>query len=77
MLDRANSGLEPSGDILRAILHGVAAGACQVAGRESGSDYWYGMAADQRAKATERLHAASRSRRLAAPSASSSREANP
>lgn len=56
MLDRANSGPEPSEDILRAILHGVAAGACQAAARETGSAYWAGMAQDQRKKAEMLLH---------------------
>lgn len=63
MLDRANGGPEPSEDILRAILHGVAAGACRVAARETGSAYWAGMAADQRAKARARLHQAASSPR--------------
>jgi len=42
--------------LYRAILHGVAAGACRAAARETGSAYWAGMAADQRAKARARLH---------------------
>lgn len=59
MLDRANSGREPDSEILRAILHGAAAGACRVAARETGSAYWAGMAEDQRVKAKARLrHAA-------------------
>lgn len=53
-------------DLYRAILHGAAAGACQAAARETGSAYWAGMAADQRAKANARLHqAASRRSREA------------
>lgn len=56
MLDRANSGAELDGEILRAILHGAAAGACRIAARETGSAYWAGMAEDQRVKATVRLH---------------------
>ncbi len=43
-------------DLFRAILHGVAAGACRVAARETGSAYWGGLAEDQRAKAADRLH---------------------
>lgn len=73
MLDRANSGPEPSGDILRAILHGVAAGACEVAARETGSAYWAGMAADQRAKASARLHHAASARAMACEAARTSR----
>lgn len=61
MLDRANSGPEPDGEILRAILHGAAAGACRVAARETGSAYWAGMAEDQRVKAKARLHQAASS----------------
>lgn len=45
-------------DLYRAILHGVAAGACEAAARETGSAYWSGMASDQRAKARARLHQA-------------------
>ena len=52
--------------LYRAILHGVAAGACQVAARETGSAYWAGMAADQREKARARLHQAASARALAA-----------
>ena len=58
MLDEANRGREPGEDILRAILHGVAAGACQVAAREFGSAYWAGMAVAQRTKARAYLHQA-------------------
>lgn len=42
--------------LYRAILHGVAAGACRVAARETGSAYWTGMAEDQRVKCKMRLH---------------------
>lgn len=58
-------------DLYRAILHGVAAGACQAAARETGSAYWAGMAADQRAKARARLHhaASRRSREALRPNA--------
>lgn len=59
MLDRANSGLEPCAEILRAIRHGVAAGACSVAARETGGAYWAALAADQREKAKVMLHQAS------------------
>ncbi|WP_167544783.1 hypothetical protein [Brevundimonas vesicularis] len=48
--------------LYRAILHGVAAGACQVAARETGSAYWAGMAEDQRVKARARLHQAASGR---------------
>lgn len=44
--------------LYRAILHGVAAGACQAAARETGSAYWAGMAQDQRKKAEMLLHQA-------------------
>ena len=56
MLDKANSGPEPAVEIMRAIRHGVAAGACSVAARETGSAYWAGMAEDQRGKARALLH---------------------
>lgn len=70
-IDRANGGPCPPPEILRAILHGVAAGACQTAARETGSAYWAGMAADQRAKAGVRLHQAAlrRSREALRPRA--------
>lgn len=55
MLDRANSGPEPAVEILRAIRHGAAAGACRVAARETRSAYWAGMAEDQRGKARRLL----------------------
>lgn len=51
MLDRANSGPEPSAEILRAIRHGVAAGACSVAARETGDPKWWRLAQEQREKA--------------------------
>ena len=44
--------------LYRAILHGIAAGACTVAARETRSAYWAGMAADQRGKAKVLLHQA-------------------
>lgn len=62
MLDRANSGPEPTAVVLQAILHGVAAGACRVAAREDRgrSAHWLGLANEQRAKARGALaHAAS------------------
>ncbi|WP_374322865.1 hypothetical protein [Brevundimonas sp.] len=71
MLDSANGGPEPDADILRAILHGVAAGACQVAARETGSAYWAGMAADQRGKARVLLHQAASGLRLATDNSAS------
>lgn len=67
MLDPANGGPEPSAEILRAIRHGIAAGACEVAARETRSAYWAGMAVDQREKATVLLHQAA-----AAPTACTS-----
>ncbi len=59
MLDRANSGPEPSAEILRAIRHGVAAGACSVAARETRDPKWWRLAQDQREKARGALHQAS------------------
>lgn len=70
-LDQADGGEVPPQEILRAILHSVAAGACAVAARETGSAYWACMAAEQRAKARARLHhaASRRSREALRPSA--------
>lgn len=51
MLDRANTGPEPSAEILRAIRHGVAAGACSVAARETRDPKWWRLAQEQREKA--------------------------
>jgi len=51
MLDRANSGPEPAAEILRAIRHGVAAGACSVAARETRDPKWWRLAQEQREKA--------------------------
>lgn len=56
MLDRANSGPEPSAEILRAIRHGVAAGACSVAARETRDPKWWRLAQEQREKAKGALH---------------------
>jgi hypothetical protein len=58
MLDRANSGPEPSAEILRAIRHGVAAGACSVAARETRDPKWWRLAQEQREKARCALHQA-------------------
>lgn len=58
-------------DLYRAILHGVAAGACQAAARETGSAYWAGMAQDQRKKATGLLHQAASGLRLATDNSAS------
>lgn len=57
--------------LYRAILHGVAAGACRAAARETRSAYWAGMAADQRAKAKALMHhaASRRSREALRPNA--------
>lgn len=57
-LDRANGGAEPPAEILRAIRHGIAAGACAEAARALGSDYWAQVADQQSAMARERLHQA-------------------
>lgn len=62
MLDRANSGPEPAAEILRAIRHGVAAGACRVAARATGNGAWGRKANERSAKARDMLgHAAARS----------------
>lgn len=59
MLDRANSGPEPSAEILRAIRHGVAAGACRVAARATGQALWGRKADKHSSKARAMLvHAA-------------------
>lgn len=57
-LDQANGGPCPPPEILRAILHGSATGACQVAARETGSAYWSRMAEEQRSKSRAHLHQA-------------------
>lgn len=59
--------------LYRAILHGVAAGACRVAARETGSAYWAGMAEDQREKAEVLLHQAASVRMPACAAASTSK----
>lgn len=71
MLDRANSGPEPSAEILRAIRHGVAAGACSVAARETRDPKWWRLAQEQREKARGALHHAGPSA-LTMPRATSS-----
>ncbi len=58
MLDRANSGPEPSAEILRAIRHGVAAGAWRVAGRASGQADCFSRADGHSEKARASLHQA-------------------
>ena len=59
MLDRANSGPEPTVEILQAIRHGVAAGAFRAAGRATGDDGWCRKADEQSAKVRKVLrHAA-------------------
>lgn len=58
MLKHVCSGLEPAVEILRAVRHGVAAGACAVEARETRSAYRAGMAEDQRGKAKTLLHPA-------------------
>jgi len=64
MLDRANSGPEPSAEILRAIRHAVAAGACSVAARETRDPKWWRLAQEQREKARGALHQAALSEDL-------------
>lgn len=63
--------------LYRAILHGIAAGACAAAARETRSAYWAGMAVDQREKATCLLHQAASADgiRTAACAPSSSKDA--
>lgn len=58
MLDRANSGPEPSAEILRAIRHGVAAGAWRVAGRASGQADCFSRADGHSVKVRANLHQA-------------------
>ena len=58
MLDRANSGPEPTAEILRAIRHGVAAGAFRAAGRATGDAGWCRKADEQSAKVRKVLHQA-------------------
>lgn len=62
MLDRANSGPEPTVEILRAIRHGVAAGACRAAGRATGDANWTRKAVEQSRASRTNLHQAIRSR---------------
>ena len=58
MLDRANSGPEPTVGILRAIRHGIAAGACRAAGRATGDAAWLRKAAEQSQASRANLHQA-------------------
>ena len=44
MLDEANGGAFPPAGILRAIRHGVAAGACRAAARETSETHWARLA---------------------------------
>ena len=60
-MDRGNGGQEPGGAWLQAILHGVAAGACRVAARETGDITWAEEAGLQSMKATRSLHHAAHS----------------
>lgn len=61
MLDRANSGPEPSAEILGAIRHGVAAGAWRVAGRASGQADCFSRADGHSVKVRANLDHAARS----------------
>lgn len=72
-LDRANSGPEPPAAFLRAIRHGVAAGACRQAARATGNGAWGRTAAHQRGKAKRCLHYAATAVGTACASASTSR----
>ena len=65
--------------LYRAILHGVAAGACRVAARETGDVSWARLSREQSDKAQVMLHQAAfaRVRRAAAQAASSSSVAKP
>lgn len=58
MLDRANRGPEPTAEILRAIRHGVAAGACREAWRATGDSLWLSKSVGHSAMVRERLHQA-------------------
>lgn len=61
-LDRANRGPMPPAIFLRAIRHGVAAGACRLAARATGRQAWHGRADRQSQLAVSALgHAAARS----------------
>lgn len=53
-----NGGRAPSANILRAIRHGVAAGACRVAARATGDALWSREAERQRQLVGEALHQA-------------------
>lgn len=58
MLDKANSGPEPTVEILRAIRHGVAAGAFRAAGQATGDAGWDLRADEQSANVRRVLHQA-------------------
>lgn len=53
-----NGGRAPSANILRAIRHGVAAGACRVAARATGDGMWSREAERQSLLVGEALHQA-------------------
>lgn len=69
-----NDGEAPLANVLLAIRHGIAAGACRVAAREKGTQrvHWDALADDQSKKSGERLHQATSrySRRCSAVAAS-------
>lgn len=73
MLDRANSGPAPDAAILRAIRHGVAAGACRVAAEATGKAGWKAKAEAMHHAAAADLHHAASARRAAWACARSSR----
>lgn len=58
MLDRANSGPEPTAEILRAIRHGIAAGACRAAFGATGDAMWARAASDHHEASRRDLHQA-------------------
>ncbi|MNQ18918.1 hypothetical protein D3C85_319730 [compost metagenome] len=58
MLDSANSGPEPTVEILRAIRHAVAAGAFRAAGRATGDGSWLRKAVKQSQASRANLHQA-------------------
>lgn len=72
-LDRGNGGPSPPHEVLRAILHGVAAGACEVAARETGAARWSRTAEDQREKARALLHQTASARMTACATANTSK----
>lgn len=58
MLNKANSGPEPTAEILRAIRHGVAAGACRAAFGATGDAKWARAASDHHRASNRNLHQA-------------------